>query len=66
MDHEKKRIVEVRMLLIALVDASAPSLAETLAATPKNPSSVAEVVASEAVSNLESLAYIEAAYVSVL
>src|SRR2546422_746828 len=33
-----KRIVEVRLLVLVLVDVTAPSLTETLVATPVNPS----------------------------
>ena len=66
MPNDRKRCVEVRLIVIVVVDVTAPSLIETLAASGKNPSSVAEVVASEVVSNLESVSYVEAAIVSQL
>ena len=66
MSSDQKRVVEVRMIIIVGVDVTAPSFVETLVASPKNPSSVAEVVSSEVVSNLESVSYVEAVIVSPL
>ena len=66
MSSDRKRIVEVRMIVIVTVDVTAPSLIEALAASGKNPSSLAEVVSSEVVSNLESVSYVEAVIVSQL
>ena len=53
------------MIVIVLVDLTAANLIEVLAASGQ-PSSVAEVVISEIVSNLESVPYVEAAIVSQL
>ena len=64
MSSDQKRVVEVRMIIIVGVDVTAPSFVETLVALRKNPSSVAEVVSSEVVSNLESVSYVEFAIVS--
>jgi hypothetical protein len=59
------RIVEVRMILIVLVDITDPEFIETLAQA-KSPSSVHHVVASEVVSNLESVAYVDSVIASSL
>ena len=59
-----KRTVEVRMLVIAIIDLSDLTLADALKAEHRQPSSVAELVASEIVSNLESVSYIDTAIVS--
>jgi hypothetical protein len=61
-----KRTTEVRMLVIAVVNLSDPELIDALKAEHRQPSSVAEVVAAEVVSNLESVSYIDAAIVSQL
>jgi len=66
MQNERKRILEVRMIVIVTVDLTAPGLADVIAASGKNSSSVAEIVASEVVSNLESVSYVESAIVSQL
>lgn len=66
MSNDRKRIIEVRMIVIVLVDVTEPSLIEALAASGSNPSSVAEVVSSEVVSNLESVSYVETVIVSQL
>lgn len=63
---QPKRTVEVRMLVIAIIDLTDPELAEALKAEHRQPSSVTEVVAREVVSNLESVSYIDAAIVSQL
>jgi hypothetical protein len=59
-----KRIAEIRMLVIVLIDVASEEFGEAVKAMAKNPSAVAEVVASEVVSNLESVPYIESAIVS--
>ena len=66
MSSERKRTIEVRMIVIVLVDVTEPSFIEALAASGSNPSSVAQVVSSEVVSNLESVAYVESVIVSQL
>ena len=66
MNSDRKRIVEVRMIVIVLVDLTQPSLTEALAASGGKPSSLADVVASEVVSNLESVSYVESVIVSPL
>ena len=66
MSSDRKRIVEVRMIVIVLVDVTEPRFIEALAASGNNPSSVAQVVSSEVVSNLESVAYVESVIVSQL
>ena len=53
------------MIVIVLVDVTEPSFIEALAASGSKPSSVAQVVSSEA-SNLESVAYVESVIVSQL
>ena len=64
MSDDRKRIIEVRMIVIVMVDVTDPSLIEALAASGKNPSALAEIVSSEVVSNLESVSYVEAVVVS--
>jgi hypothetical protein len=64
MSHDRKRIVEVRMIVIVLVDVTDPSLADALAASDNTPSSLADVVSSEVLSNLESVSYVESVIVS--
>ena len=64
MSHDRKRIVEVRMIVIVFVDVTDPSLADALAASDNNPSSLADVVSSEVLSNLESVSYVESVIVS--
>ena len=64
MSSDRKRIIEVRLIVIVLVDVTEPSFIEALAASGRNPSSVAEVVSSEVVSNLESVSYVESVIVS--
>ena len=54
MGKDPKRIVEVRLITIVLVDLTEPSLAEALGALAR-PSSIADAVSSEIVSNLESV-----------
>lgn len=66
MGSDRKRIVEVRLIVIVLVDLTEPGLTEALAALDRNPSSIAEVVSSEVVSNLESVSYVESVIVSQL
>lgn len=66
MSSERKRIVEVRLIVIVRVDVREPSLTEALAASGSQPSSLAEVVSSEVVSNLESVSYVESVIVGQL
>ena len=66
MSRDRKRIIEVRMIVIVTVDVTDPSLIEALAASGKNPSALADVVSSEVVSNLESVSYVDAVIVSQL
>ena len=66
MSNDRKRIIEVRMIVIVLVDVTEPSFIEALAASVTNPSSVVQVVSSEVVSNLESVSYVESVIVSQL
>lgn len=61
-----KRTAEVRLLVIAVIDLADPELAGALKAEHRQPSSVAELVAQEVVSNLESVSYVDAAIVSQL
>ena len=61
---QPKRTLEVRMLVIAIVDLTDGALAEALKAETRQPSTVAHLVASEVVSNLESVPYIDTAIVS--
>jgi hypothetical protein len=63
MGDQLKRIAEIRLIVTVLVDLADEQLKETLAKSGKT-SSVAEVVSSEVVSNLESVSYIDAAVVS--
>jgi len=60
---EGMRIVEVRLIVAVIANRMHPELVEELAAAG-NRSSVAEVVAAEVVSNLESIGYVEAVVVS--
>ena len=66
MSSDRTRIIEVRMIVIVFVDVTEPSFMEALAASDNNPSSVPQVVASEVVSNLESVAYVQSVIVSQL
>jgi hypothetical protein len=61
---QPKRTIEVRMLVIAIVDLNDSELADALKAETPQPSSVARLVASEVASNLESVSYIDTAIVS--
>lgn len=61
-----KRIVEVRLLVIVLVDLADPTLIEALAASRHTPPSLATIVSSEVTSNLESVSYVDAVIVSQL
>lgn len=64
MSSDQKRIVEVCLIVIVRVDLTEPSLTDALAASTRQPSSLAEVVSSEVVSNLESVSYVESVIVS--
>ena len=65
MTAEGEHLVEVGMIVIVVIDVTDPEFVEALAQA-KSPSSVQQVVASEVVSNLESVAYVESAIVSSL
>ena len=56
-----KRTVEVRLLVIVVVDLSDPQLTDALQALRRQPSSVSEVVGQEVLSNLESVSYVDTA-----
>jgi hypothetical protein len=59
---DDKRITEVRLIVIALVNVNDESFAAALLAGTKLPST-SRIVASEIVSDLESLSYIESVVV---
>ena len=61
---QTKRTTEVRMLVIVIVDITDVGLADALKAKARQASSVAELVASEVVSNLESVSYVDTAIAS--
>ena len=63
---DSKRIMEVRMMVIVLVDVTEPGFTDARTALGKAFSSVAEVVSSEVISNLESVSYVESVIVSAL
>lgn len=66
MISNRKRVIEVRFIVIVLVDLAEPSLTEALAAVGSKSSTLADVVSSEIVSNLESVSYVESVIVSPL
>lgn len=66
MSTRKSRLVEVRLLVIVTVNLSADDLSDALKHEHRQPSSIAEVVGAEVVSNLESVPYVEVAIASVL
>ena len=66
MSNTQKRVIEVRVFLMVLVDVTEPGFTEARTALGKPFSSVAEVVSSEVVSNLESVSYVESVIVSQL
>ena len=59
-----KRIVEVRLIVIVLIDITNHEFTDTLAASGTK--HIREVISSEIVSNLESVAYVESVIVSQL
>jgi len=61
---QPKRTTEVRLLVVAIINLSDPELAEALKAGHRQQSSIAELVASEIVSNLESVSWVDTAIVS--
>ena len=61
---DRARLFEVRLLVVVTVDVTNPELIEML--QTQHPSSVADVVASEVRSNLESVPYVGAAIVTAL
>lgn len=66
MAEPAKRLIQVRLVAIVVVDITHPDLLDALQAHHRQPSAVAEVVADEVAANLESVSYIDAAVVSVL
>ena len=63
---QPKRTTEVRLFVIAIIDLADPGLTEALQTDHRQPSSVAELVAAEVESNLESVSYVDTAIVSQL
>jgi len=63
MSNTSKRVVEVRLIVIVHLDVTNDEFVQALAAEGK---SVAQVVASEVVSNLESVSYVLSAIASPL
>ena len=66
MDRERKRTAEICLLVLVWVDITDETLTDAVAALTTKPQSIAEVVSSEIVSNLESLSYVEHAIASQL
>jgi hypothetical protein len=66
MSSEQPRIVEVRVMVLVLVNVTEPGFTEARTALRRSFAHVAEVVASEVVSNLESVPYVESVIVSQL
>lgn len=66
MNRDLKRFCEIRLIVIVLVDVTEPGLTEALAASGRQPSSLADIVSSEVISNLESVSYVESVIVSQL
>ena len=64
MPNESKRLVEVRLLVIAIVDVSNDAYMDALRGRTATDVSVLTVVAEEVSSNLESVPYIESVYVT--
>ena len=58
MAQKPTRHLEVRLLLIAVVEITHSALVERLAAQPHQLSSIPDVVAEEVMSNLESVPYV--------
>jgi hypothetical protein len=57
MPHERKRVVEVRLIVIVHVDVTNEEFVEALATSRGKPA--VDVVGAEVVSNLESVSYVE-------
>ncbi len=66
MVDEPPRIAEVKMLVIVLVNLADAELPDAIAATGENPLPLSKLVSSEVLSNLESVSYVETAFVSPL
>ena len=64
MPASSKRTVEIRLLVIVFVDLTDPELTDVLKAEHRQPSSIADVVGQEVLSNLESVSYVDTAIVS--
>lgn len=59
--QRSSRLIEVRLLVLVTIDLSSDELSEALKHEHRQPSSVAEVIGAEIVSNLESVPYVEVA-----
>jgi hypothetical protein len=66
MADPKARRLEIRLLVIVTVDLTSDELIDALKHEHRQPSSVAEVVGAEVISNLESVPYVDVAIASVL
>jgi hypothetical protein len=66
MNERPKVTAELRFIVIVVIDLTDSILADHLVGTGRPAASVAEVVASEVISNLESVSYIDAVIVSPL
>ena len=66
MTNDGTRTVDIRLIVIVAVDVAAPALADIVEQSGRNPPSVADIVSSEVLSNLESVRYVEAVTVSQL
>ena len=66
MNTDRQRIVEIRLIVIVLIDVTEPTFTEALRVSGRSSSLLSEVVSSEIVSNLESLAYVESVIVTQL
>jgi len=53
MSSDRKRIVEMRLIVIVLIDLSEPTLTEALAASGSQPSSLAGIVSCQSTLNLQ-------------
>jgi hypothetical protein len=64
MTSVQKRTLELRMIVIVLVDLTEPGLTEALSGFGRTPMSIADVLSSEVISNLESVSYVDSVVVS--
>jgi hypothetical protein len=61
---QSKRTAEIRLLVLVIIDLTDPALIPVPTAERRHPASLAEVVAEEVVSNLDSVSYVEMVIVS--